>query len=264
MDISFNEQPLGVLTEENLKKFWGNVTNIKGVSEGRCQIIEVEGERALQVTFPKGKLSPSLGGASWRYRFDKTYEELTVEYKVRLSSEFDFVRGGKLPGLCGGSYPRGGAREKESDGFSARIMWRELGALMQYVYRFDESSTRKSGQDFLWTSDKRMGPTVTADLWKQLQNRTTKIEGLEYLSPNVWHTLKTHIKMNMPGQENGKIISSFDEREVLNIDLSLRKDASFGIDSFQFVTYFGGNDETWVPIKDEQIFFKDFRFISGE
>ena len=257
MDISFNDTPLGLYTADALKKQWGNVTNIKGVAEGRCQIVDVDGERALQVTFPKGKLSPTLGGASWRYHFDKTYDEFTVEYKVRVSKEFGYVRGGKLPGLVGGDNPRGGMRDKEAAGFSARIMWRELGALCQYVY-FDESSERHHGKNFLWTNDGRKDSTITESVWSLLQNSKTRIDGLEYLSPDVWHTMKTRIKMNTPGQNDGKIISWFDGREVLNIDIALRKDASFGIDSFQFVTYFGGNDETWVPEKDEKIFFKDF------
>ena len=38
---------------------------------------------------------------------------------------------------------------------------------------------------------------------------------------------------------------------------------SFGIDQFKFTTFFGGNDETWAPKKDERLYFKDFRFESG-
>ena len=263
MNISFADIPIGPYTEDVLKKHWGNVTNIKGVIEGRCQTVDIEGEHSLQVTFPKGKLSPTLGGASWRYRFDKSYDEFTVEYKVRVSSEFNYVRGGKLPGLVGGTNPRGGMREKESAGFSARIMWRELGALCQYVY-FDESSERNHGKNFLWTNDGRTNPTITDEIWKQLQNSKEKIEGLEYLTPDIWHTIKTHIKMNTPGKEDGMIVSWFDRQKVLDINLSLRKDISFGIDSFQFVTFFGGNDETWFPEKDEKIYFKDFIFVPSK
>jgi len=263
MNIFFNDTPLGLYTEDALKKQWGNVTNIKGVMEGRCQVVDIEGERALQVTFPKGKLGPTLGGASWRYRFDRAYDEYTVEYKVRISREFDYVRGGKLPGLVGGANPRGGMREKESAGFSARIMWRELGALCQYVY-FDELSERKHGKNLLWTSDKKGSSLITEEIWKQLQESRTKINSVEYLTSDTWHTMRTRIKMNTPGQDDGRIISWFDEREVLNVGVALRRNMSFGIDSFQFTTYFGGNDETWAPKKDEQVYFKDFSFTTGD
>jgi len=259
MNISFNDLPVGPYTEDDLKKQWVGATNIKGVAEGRCQIVDVDGEHALRVTIQKGQLGPTLGGASWRYQFDKSYEEYTVEYKVRISKEFNYVRGGKLPGLVGGTNPRAGMREKESAGFSARVMWRELGALCQYVY-FDESSDRKHGKDFLWTNDKRKDSVITDEIWKQLQKSKEKIEGVEYFTSDVWHTIKTYVKMNIPGQEDGQITSWFDGREVLNVNLTLRKDASFGIDSFQFTIYFGGNDETWVPEKDEKIYFRDFNF----
>jgi hypothetical protein len=238
-NISFNNLPIGSYTEDLLKKQWDGATNIKGVSEGRCQIVDVDGEHALQVTFPKGKLSPTLGGASWRYRFEKSFDELTVEYKVMIAPDFIYKRGGKLPGLCGGSNPRGGTANISADnGFSARIMWRELGVLEQYVYYANQDPKKKHGTDLFWKNDGKPACIL----------------------PGVWHTFKTYIKMNTVGKEDGKIISWLDDEEVLNTDIALRNDPSLGIDSFQFVTYFGGNDETWAPEKDERIYFKDFNF----
>ena len=97
MKISFNDLPIGPYAEDSLKAQWPSVTNIKGLE--RCQIAEIDGERVLQVTHAKEKLSPSEGGASWRYELDKPYEEFTVEYKVMLAPDFQYKRGGKLPGL---------------------------------------------------------------------------------------------------------------------------------------------------------------------
>jgi len=239
MDISFNDLTLGPYTEDLLKKQWSGVTNIKGIE--RCQIVEIDGEKALQVTFVKGKLGATDGGASWRYRFEKSFDEFTVEYKVMMAGDFKYVRGGKLPGLCGGSNPRGGTANISADnGFSARIMWRELGALDQYVYYANQDPKKKHGTDLYWK--KRDGTPAR-------------------IIPGVWHTFRTYIKMNAIGKADGKIISWLDGEEVLNVDLALRNDPALGIDSFQFVTYFGGNDETWYPEKDEKIYFKDFRGI---
>jgi len=242
MNISFKNIPLGLYTEDILKKQWTSATNIKGVNEKRCQIVEIEGERVLQVKIPKGKLSPTDGGASWRYRFEKSFEEFTAEYKVMLNKDFKYIKGGKLPGLCGGSNPRGGtANISAKNGFSARVMWRELGALEQYVYFANQDSKKKHGTDFYWKMND--GKPVC-------------------IFPGIWYTFKTYIKMNTIGQKDGKIISWLDGEEVLNTDIALRNDSSLGIDSFQFVTYFGGNDETWFPKKDEKIYFKDFNFMS--
>lgn len=240
MEINFKNTPIGPYTEQLIKQEWRNVTNLKGVADGRCSIVDIDGEHALAVSIPKGKLNPADGGASWRYRFEKSLEECVAEYKIKVETDFNFVRGGKLPGFCGGSNPRGGTANISADsGFSARVMWREFGALEQYVYYIDQLPTKKWGTDFLW--------------------KKTSCEPVN-LVPGLWHTIRTNVKMNTPNLEDGKIITWFDDEEVLNISLRFRKDLSFGIDSFQFVTYFGGNDETWFPAKDEKIYFKDFIF----
>ena len=85
-----------------------------------------------------------------------------------------------------------------------------------------------------------------------------------YITPDTWHILKTYVKMNTPEQKDGKIISWFNGIEVVNIDIMFRKDLSFGIDQFKFTTFFGGNDESWAPTKDEKMYFKDFVFTEGE
>lgn len=239
MNISFNNLPVGPYTEELLKKQWPNITNIKGID--RCKIVEVDGEKALQVILLKGKLNATDGGASWRYRFDKPFDEFTIEYKVMLAKDFKYKRGGKLPGLCGGTNPRGGtANISAEQGFSARVMWRELGALEQYVYFVNQDPKKKHGTDLYWMKNGKPACII----------------------PGLWYTFRTYIKMNTVGKDDGKIISWVDGEEVLNMDIALRNDRSLGIDSFQFVTYFGGNDESWYPEKDEEMYFKDIRGMS--
>ena len=119
-------------------------------------------------------------------------------------------------------------------------MWRELGALEQYVYYANQDPKKKYGTDFYWKDNDKQACII----------------------PGVWYTFKTYIKMNTIGKEDGKIISWLDGEEVLNVDIALRNDPSLGIDSFQFVTYFGGDDETWYPEKDEKMYFKNFRGMS--
>ncbi|MBU6427297.1 hypothetical protein KGQ27_03655 [Patescibacteria group bacterium] len=48
LQISFDGLGIGPYTEETLRKQWPGVTNIKGLE--RCQIVDIDGERALQVT----------------------------------------------------------------------------------------------------------------------------------------------------------------------------------------------------------------------
>ncbi len=259
-DITFNNLPEGPFTELLLKELWGDVTGLKGIKEGRCSIVKIDGEKVLEVLYPEGRVGNDEGGAKWNLKFDQSYEEYTVEYKVRISYNFNFVRGGKLPGLYGGSGPAGGASTAEADGFSVRIMWRELGVLCQYVYYMEREEDKKWGADFLWTTRPNKNMPITRDMWKDMNIPS---DDRVYLTPDTWHTLKTYIKMNTPGQEDGKVICWFNGTEVVNLNLRFRKDMSFGIDQFKFTTFFGGNDESWAPKKYERLYFKDFRFEAG-
>ncbi len=258
MKISFDDLNVGQYTEEILKKHWGNVTGISGLEEGRASVVSVDGERVLQITYPKGKVG-NEGNVKWSLQFEKSFDEYTVEYKVRVSKDFDFVRGGKLPGLFGGSGPAGGASVAKADGFSARVMWRELGVLCQYVYYTDKDPESKWGKNFLWMNGDNKNVPITHEMWKTMNSR---FNDRSYIISGKWHTLRTYVKMNTPGKEDGKIISWFDGVEAVNVNLKFRNDSSFGIDRFKFTTFFGGNDETWAPKKDEKMYFKDFLFIS--
>lgn len=258
MEIKFNKLPLGTYTEEAWRLQWPDVTKPRGVAEGRLSIVELEGQHVLCVTCLKEKTGPEAGGTSWGARFGQTYEEATVEYQVRVDSDFDFKRGGKLPGFCGGSGPMGG--RNMTDGFSARIMWRELGMMTQYVYYIGKEAAKQWGQDFIWTKAKNKQVPITSDMWKQWNTLKEHHEDRAYLTPGMWHTIKTYIKMNTSDKEDGKLISWFDGEEVCNLTLQFRNDTSFGIDSFKFAVFFGGNELTWAPDKDEKIYFKDFKF----
>ncbi len=257
-NISFNNIPIGPYTEEIWRSQWPGVTKPRGVAEGRLSIVDLEGENVLCVTCLKEQTGPEVGGTSWSARFGKTYEEATVEYKVRIDSDFDFKRGGKLPGFCGGSSPMGG--RNTDDGFSARVMWRDLGMVTQYVYYIEKDESKQFGQDFIWTKAENKQIPITSDMWKKWDTLKTHRDDRIYVTPGVWHTIKTYVKMNTPDKEDGKLVSWFDGEEVCNLTLRFRKDASFGIDSFKFAVFFGGNDPTWAPDKDERIYFKDFKF----
>jgi hypothetical protein len=139
-------------------------------------------------------------------------------------------------------------------------MWRELGMLTQYVYFDEKDATKKYGQDYIWTKATNKQVPITPQMSKEWDILKAHHEDRVYLTPIVWHTIKTYIKMNTPGSDDGKIISWFDGEEVCNLNLQFRNDISFGIDSFKFAVFFGGNESSWAPDKDEKIYFKDFKF----
>jgi len=56
----------------------------------------------LEATFPRGQIGARGSGCSFFSRFTRSLNEATLEYDVFFPSGFQWTRGGKLPGLCGG------------------------------------------------------------------------------------------------------------------------------------------------------------------
>jgi hypothetical protein len=220
---------------------WLDATADTGVRQGRTTVIEGAGAhegRSLRVIYPKGAVGASAGGALWRMRIGR-FEELYCSYYVRFDPDFDFVKGGKLPGLAGGTANTGGVKPTGSDGWSARMMWRAGGEVVQYVYHADQPTIY--GEDFRWN-----------------------LGGRRVFRPGSWHRVEHRIVINSPGQRNGIVQGWFDGVLALDRrDVRFRDVDAFAIDSFLFSTFFGGSDSTWAPQKPEGITFDQFVIARG-
>ena len=89
----------------------------------------------LRVTYPNGSYSHDTGGAQfytlWNASDGSSFNTMMVTYEVAFAAGFDWVKGGKLPGLRGGLNSSGCSGGNESNGldcFSSRLMWRKDGA----------------------------------------------------------------------------------------------------------------------------------------
>jgi hypothetical protein len=95
---------------------------------------------------------------------------LHLRYYVRFHAAFDFVKGGKLPGLFGGTdHFSGGAIPDGTNGFSVRYMWRTNGDGEAYAY--------------LPTSD-LYGTEIGRGRWR--------------FRPGEWHCLEQRVVLNAP------------------------------------------------------------------
>ena len=150
-----------------------------GSCKGTCAIIanptgDKKGQLVLAAKYPAGSCSSSCGIASG-VGFDVaptgnfTGNEATLEYEVFFPSDFEFVRGGKLPGISGG--PRGcsGCTKAEplrSQCFSARFMWGANGQGFAYLYV--PLKTKHTSEFCALVSGNRMGWGIIAS--KQLRS----------------------------------------------------------------------------------------------
>ena len=93
----------------------------------------------LQVFYPKGSVNPKSkpqgGSQFYAAPLDLRHaRSVTFAYSVFFPSDFEWVKGGKLPGLYGGRTGCSGG-DAADDCFSTRMMWRKGGAGELYLVR---------------------------------------------------------------------------------------------------------------------------------
>src|SRR6266702_892301 len=93
----------------------------------------------LQVFYPEGSINPARrpqgGSQFYAAPLDlRNARSVTFTYSVFFPSDFDWVKGGKLPGLYGGRTGCSGG-DAADDCFSTRLMWRTRGAGELYLVR---------------------------------------------------------------------------------------------------------------------------------
>ncbi len=91
----------------------------------------------LQVQYPAGSYrNDNTGGAQFYAMWNSNgstsaFQSMLVTYEVAFQADFDWVKGGKLPGLRGGPDQNDCSGGNQPDGtncFSSRVMWRTNGA----------------------------------------------------------------------------------------------------------------------------------------
>jgi hypothetical protein len=99
-----------------------------------------EDQSLLQVLYPAHSINPArnpVGGASF-YASPLELSSATnvsLQYSIFFPTDFNWVRGGKLPGLYGGRTGCSGGTDAK-DCFSTRLMWRSGGIGELYLVCF--------------------------------------------------------------------------------------------------------------------------------
>jgi hypothetical protein len=232
-DLQINfKGPTGLYSIEQWEKDWPGCGWQDGVAEGNLSLVERAGTHYLRVDYQPGEIGPEENGCGWRYPVG-TRQTAELIYAVRFSPDFDWVKGGKLPGLCGGPENVSGGRPADgTNGFSARLMWRTDGRGEAYLYHVNQPG--RYGDRVPFPDDFRF----PSDTPVRVRMRVT---------------------MNEPGKKNGALSvwirigdeTSATEREVVRRnDLEWRSVPTFGVDSIDFETFHGGSNKSWAPKKD--------------
>lgn len=241
LHVNFDTHYTGPYTLELAKTDFPGADWYAGMNENRGEIVFADNsmKNVLKVKYPQGCVGPNECAVQVKAFLLKEVDTALVSYNIKFDSNFEFVKGGKLPGLCGKDCITGGGSSDGTNGWNARLMWRADGNVVQYVYYPDMNDPNHPGygEDMPWTGFVSQNKFI----------------------PDKWHKVSTMIIMNTPGVKNGIIRSWFDGELCLNrTDISFRTVSTVKIDKFYISTFYGGSDESWAPGKDAFIYFDDF------
>lgn len=257
MEVDFDQYTTaGTYTEQQLDSDFNNPPWEDGVAEGRISIVtgaEAYGGSgaALAVSYPAGEHGTKETGGQWKAFLPETVEEAYLSYRIKFKNGFDFVRGGKLPGLAAENAPTGSTAADGTNGWTARLMWRtdfegtsgqpeQLQAEAISYAKYFQSGPNGDGQEdkIYW---------VDAD------------ENRKILDSDTWYQVIQRVKLNTPGVADG-ILQIWLDGELVHeqTDVVYRTVAGLEIDQMYFSTFFGGGS-SWKTSKDETVYFDDFK-----
>lgn len=167
---------------------------------------------------------------------------IIFSYQVYVPKRFNWVKGGKLPGVWFGEIgANGGVHDVDKSSF--RVMWRINGTLEAYLYIPNNQDVSFQNQSGL-VINKEFGTS----LWR----------GMFRLKPGSWNNIKISASMN----NDNNIFDGSIGMAVNNVSLSFNKInwgvSNLNIEGLMMHTFFGGSDATWATPVNQYLYFKNF------
>jgi hypothetical protein len=188
--------------------------------------------QVLRVSYPSGSASKlsaaddgtTYGGTQAYLQLpDGPVDDLHLRYYVAFQPGFNFVKGGKLPGLYGGTVNNGRKIPNGTNGWSSRYMWRTDGAGEVYAYL---------------PSSVAHGTSLGRGSWNFL--------------PGQWTCIEQAVHLNTPGKSDGSVTVWVNGTEVFQqTGMVYRTVSSLRIEGLFFSTFFGGGDASWASPTDQ-------------
>ncbi len=256
---NFDSTPSGSFTadraNQTLNNANGHMTTYSVSAPDSLYVEKSSNDGYLVKKMPKGSFnarsgSPLRHSMAIDWRLNTPLKSGYFAYNFKTSPNFDSVKGGKLPGLCGGTCPSGGEQTTDAPrladggnnpagkaiGWSGRNMWQAGGHLIQYFYHPNQTTKFGPGYSYRYASGSRT-----------------------YINDNKWHSIEHYVKMNTPGKADGVFQAWFDGTRVMNLqNIRFRDDTGYAIDMLMFSVFFGGGDASFATTKDEYLYFDDF------
>ncbi|KAI0046920.1 polysaccharide lyase family 14 protein [Auriscalpium vulgare] len=161
----------------------------------------------LQLFYPMGSINPSNSpqGGSEFYATPldlRDARNVTMEYSVFFPADFDWVKGGKLPGLYGGHTTCSGG-DDALNCFSTRMMWRPDGAGELYLYAPKDQQTKALCS---------LPPQSICDSTYGLSIG----RGAFMFNAGAWTHISQTVSLNTPGEQDGGFYLEVDGKPIIN------------------------------------------------
>jgi len=207
----------------------------------------------LQVTYAKGGFGSSGSGIQFYSLWNSTgdpFRTMLLTYEVAFDSTFDWVKGGKLPGLRGGPDANTCDGGSASDGtcFSTRIMWRKSGDGEAYAYILAPNNLCSN-----------RGVLCNEDFGISLDR------GAFRLQDGQWNRISLLVQLNGDPQiANGQIQVFYnDVQAITQQNLQFRRTSDLDIGGMFFSTFYGGSDASWAPSSTTHAYFRNVQLWGG-
>jgi hypothetical protein len=213
-----------------------------------------DGSLAFEQVYPAGQHGE---GYSFYCAGDKNgvnvegAKEVTFAYSIFFKDDFAWTKGGKLPGIYGGTSLEaakscsGGRSEGRGDCFSARVMWRANGDGELYNYFPPEAENDYCSFPPKSVCNKNFGDSIG--------------RGAFQFKAGQWNTVSQRLKLNDPGQKNGEQELFINGQSVIRLtNVMITSNPSAKIFGIMAQTFFGGGSSDFAPPSDQTAWFRDW------
>ncbi|KNZ77874.1 hypothetical protein J132_03150 [Termitomyces sp. J132] len=216
-----NPRRMADLSAFNISAFSGGKDNLEVVQGIPASIASARTkwrttESAIQLFYPAGSINPAqrpVGGAQfYATPLDLTgARNVSLGYSVFFPENFDWVLGGKMPGLYGGHAGCSGGNAA-LDCWSTRLMWRKAGEGELYLYAPKDKQTTELCDDPRSVCDAKYGFSIGRGsfLW----------------GAGRWTSVLQTVTLNTPGKQDGSFtldvngVRVIDRRDVFYRDVT--------------------------------------------
>jgi len=207
----------------------------------------------LEVTYTNASFSSEKSGTQfynlWNATAGSKFQSMLLSYEVAFDAGFDWVKGGKLPGLRGSTKSNLGGcssgKDKDSNGpdcFSVRLMWHKNGAGEIYASLPTTNNLCTQG-----------GVNCSSDSSISIQR------GSFGFTSGQWNRITLLIRLNdPPTAANGNIQLFYNDLTAIDQQgLQIRTDSQIFLNGLYFSTFFGGSDNTWATPNTTHTYYRN-------